>query len=532
MGHVRDGTSSLCSVEDLLSDLRDLRSVAQRLRDAILERADEVSRCPTIPLATRTEQSRLILEQTNGLRAQIEELSGAVTPGLLQEMQPSPLQAAKEHHASLLRSRLAAIAGATLASDWNSPSIAHSVMSNAGRECGTITSFLDDYKRDRHRLAADYEEAWLNQYVDARRKDGLRALVTSSGMSAFITIAHLIRAEPSGRPLLVGRATYHECRDLLESGIAGRKVVEVDETNLETVMQAVQQIDPSGLVLDSLGNNSTIAFPDLEGIFRRLASIGFAGVVVVDNTGRSVTAQPWARENREELRLIEFESITKYAQLGFDRTAAGMIVASSVDGAALDELREHLGTNITDMSVTQLPTPDRPVLERRLARIGRNAAAIAMSLQQHVEEWCLPLDIHHPSLPNHPSYAVARERAFHGGSLAIGFHPTIDHHPVRQRLVELCLDEARTAGVPMVHGTSFGFDTTRVYLTSAHADHGIPFVRISAGTEHADQIRSVVKVLQAAVTRAAVGEFAVSRFRGTSTTRSASRREPASVHPR
>lgn len=530
MGRERDVASTRCSVEELTSDLHDLLSVARGMRRTVLERREEVSRCSTIHPATGAEQARLLREQLDGLDTQIEALSNGPGPGAPEGIAVARLQGLKTSHASLLRSRLAAVAGATLASDWNSPSIGHSITSNAGRETGSITSFLDDYKRDRHRLAACYERAWLDEYVDAPSKDGLRALMTSCGMSAFTTIAHFLRSEASSGPLLAGRATYHECRDLLESGIAGRAVIEIDETNPGTVMGAVRELDPSGIVIDSLGNNSTIAFPDLEDLLDRLAGARFRGVVVIDNTGRSVTAQPWAPGLLGRLRMIAFESVTKYAQLGFDRTAAGMIVCSTTDGVVLDDLREHLGTNITDMSVAQLPAPDRSILERRLSRIDRNATAIATALRQHVETRRLPLRVHHASLPDHPSHGIAQRLSFRGGSLAIGLDVAIDNHPARFRLVELALEEARAAGVPLIHGTSFGFDITRIYLTSAHADHGIPFVRVSAGTEHTAQIDAVASVLRTAVSRL-TAEFPVSRLPGTSTTRSAYRREPATVRP-
>jgi hypothetical protein len=67
------------------------------------------------------------------------------------------------------------------------------------------------------------------------------------------------------------------------------------------------------------------------------------------------------------------ESLLKYAQLGLDRANADVIVAQARDAEMLEGYRKHLGTNIPDVAVHTLPPPDRGVLERRLARLERNA---------------------------------------------------------------------------------------------------------------------------------------------------------------
>lgn len=520
----------LTSFHELISDLRDLCSLARSVRDSASARAGEVSDATTIPVATRREQGTLLEELRDRLDGQV-----CCLRRLTQDMRPertalTELQDAKEHHASLLRSRLALWGGLGVASDWNSPSIDHSVISNAGRESGSISPFLDDYKRDRHAPAAAYERSWLREYVDAPSKDHLRVLVTSCGMSAFTTVAHLLRLEKhvSG-PLLIGRGSYHECRDLLRSGIAGREIIEVDEGDRDGIMSAVRRHSPSGIYLDSAGNNPEMTFPDLEGLLHLLAGAMDGGTVVVDNTGRAVTFQPWHLA-APRLRMIVFESATKYAQLGLDRTPAGVIVCSSADGTILDALREHLGTNITDTGVGQLLSPDRALMERRLGRIDRNAAVLAAALWIHVEQAGLPLVVHHPSLPDHPAYGTAKALRFRGGSLSIELAPTIDDHRARARLIELIIEEARARNLPLVHGTSFGFDITRVYLTAAHAESGTPFVRISAGTEHALQVVALGRVLRGAISRLCT-ELRVSRTRGSCSIRSASHRKPATFHP-
>jgi hypothetical protein len=58
---------------------------------------------------------------------------------------------------------------------------------------------------------------------------------------------------------------------------------------------------------------------------------------------------------------------------------------------------------------------------------------------------------------------------------------------------------AVTGGVRLQGGSSFGFDTTRIYLAAARADSGTPFVRIAAGTEHRLELDALCDALGAAL---------------------------------
>jgi hypothetical protein len=51
----------------------------------------------------------------------------------------------------------------------------------------------------------------------------------------------------------------------------------------------------------------------------------------------------------------------------------------------------------------------------------------------------------------------------------------------------------------LLAGSSFGFDTTRIYATAARAEHGAPFVRIAAGTEHQIELEALADALIAAI---------------------------------
>jgi hypothetical protein len=161
----------------------------------------------------------------------------------------------------------------------------------------------------------------------------------------------------------------------------------------------------------------------------------------------------------------------------------------------LDVLREHLGTNIGDVSVHQHPRPDRSLLERRLRRIGRNAQVVAVTLNDRIVGGGFPVVISYPGLPQHPNFASLSDSQFKGGYVSIEPQAKDIGTAMLPRLIKAILYIAAEREVPICEGTSFGFDTTRVYLAAATSTYGSPFLRIAAGTEHRAGIAEVASVL-------------------------------------
>jgi peptide-methionine (S)-S-oxide reductase len=224
--------------------------------------------------------------------------------------------------------------------------------------------------------------------------------------------------------------------------------------------------------------------------------------LVIDNTGLSVFSQPFAHAD-DSVRLIVFESLLKYAQLGLDRANAGVIIAPREVAERLSEYREHLGTNVADVAVHALPSPDRAVLERRLARLGRNALFLAGRLRERVDG---AVTIVYPGLTSRPCARAASGRAFSGGCLSIvlgGHDPELERE---HALVEVAVAGAAARGIALLGGSSFGFNTSRIYLTAARAECGEPFVRLAAGTEHRVDLEALADVLAVAVNATLSGQ--------------------------
>lgn len=378
--------------------------------------------------------------------------------------------------ADRVRVEQALLAGLLAAPDWQSPSFGHSIAPAAGRQTGRIRAHLNDYKRDRHSDAEDYERRYVVEMVD--QSGGARALLTACGMAAFTTIlGWLVGERKLPGPLLAGHGLYHESRLVLERMLPGR-VAFVDEADTAALLRAIGESHPSALFLDSLSNTRRMPVPDLPAVIDALR--GTNTYLVLDNTCLSAGCQPFALAG-DAVRLVVFESLLKYGQLGLDRVGAGVIVARADDAESLDDYREHLGTNIPDMSVHALPPPDRGVLERRLARLQRNALRLAAGLDDRAPPG---VKIVYPG---------------RGGCLAVLFDESGWRLERQSHLVGEAVSVAASRGIKLLAGSSFGFDTTRIYLTAARAESGTPFVRIAAGTEHRLELDALTDVFATAM---------------------------------
>jgi len=318
-----------------------------------------------------------IRRDARGLRADAER--GRRSPELL-----AGLAVERSGLADRLRTLQGIAAAAITASEWQSPSFAHSGRSNAGTCTGAVRPHVDDYRRDRHPDAAAFEVEYLAAYVDPVAGLDLRALVTSCGMSAFATIVGFLQMEGKiDGPVVLGASTYHECRDLLRAMVPDDALVEAPEHPPDALPSAILRHRPAAVFLDSVGNAPGTLVADLPGVVRAIEEAGRPSYLVLDNTALTCTVQPFRLvRHRRQVRLIVFESLTKYAQFGLDRVTGGAIVAEGSDAEDLDRYREHLGTNIADATVHAIPRPNRPALERRLLRIERNALVLARRINE------------------------------------------------------------------------------------------------------------------------------------------------------
>ncbi len=433
-----------------------------------------------------------------------DQLSGQALIGIIDSMLPqfeAVRQGTDKKSMYETLHSLYGIMGSILAStDWQSPTFMHAVSPQAGSQAGRIHGTYNDYKRDHHLDAEAFEQAFVYAYIDAPMRMPPKAYVTSSGMSAFATVlVTLIHEGKANGPILAGASSYFENKGLLMKTF-GDRMHWFDENNAEAIIEAVKRLKPSVIFIDSLCNTDTVAMADLKRLIPALAKcIDQETHLVLDNSGLGPMYQPlqdlpmvnW------KLRLTVIESLNKFYQFGLDRVTGGIIWTDALSTLGYFGERMHLGTNMPDASVLSIPEPNRILLERRMSRIGRNIRTIAERLQVYVDEnpACPIEQVVYPGLKNHPTNTWTKELPFHGGFCVLGFKPEFKKVGVYKKFLDHAINEAGKAGIDLHAGTSFGFNTTRVYLTALHATKvTTPFIRISAGTETEEEIDTLCRV--------------------------------------
>lgn len=387
----------------------------------------------------------------------------------------------------LIRTHYSDIAALITSIDWQSPSFLHSIYSMAGKQTGRIVGTENDYKRDQHLDGLAFQNAFRKEYIDGFFKMSIQVFATNSGMSAFATILNFLQMNKKiSGPILIGNSIYFENKTLVNSIF--KNVIQVNEENMKEVCETIKRIEPSVIIFDSLSNTVNIPVPNLTEIIKYLIKhTNKETYLLIDNTGLSVSYQILKQTigRSTTLHTIVFESLNKYYQFGMDRVTGGILWLLGKEGYELFRTREFSGTNISDYSSQIIPTPNRKLLTRRLERLERNTMFLASNLQDHIDKNPDTIISHvaYPGLANHPSFSWAKNAPFHGSFFTLVFKPKYQKVSLYKKFVQNVITEAKKQNVDVVSGTSFGFNTTRIYLTALHSEFGDPFIRVSVGTE-------------------------------------------------
>lgn len=396
-----------------------------------------------------------------------------------QSSDPQTLRLLKREALILYRTLLIETAVRAVSTNWQSPSGMHAIHDEAGNESGRIRLTMNDYKRDYHHDAIPYEQAFRHAYIDGLVTLGVHVYLVSSGMAGLTTILSYLQGEQYlNGTIVAGANTYFQSKGLILNA-AGERAIQVAESDTNSILKLITTKKPTAIFLDSLTNSATMAAPDLTVILKHLIKTTRHDMaLVVDNTGLSTGFQPMnAILGRNlHLRLVAYESLNKFHEFGADRVTAGIIWAYGSGTEKLFDYRKNCGTNIPDLSAHALPYPNRKLLERRLSRMNRNACFMADQLKDTADV----------------SFA-------NGCLVAVRFGSARQTIKKSQMMIKRAMSSAQRQHVPLVAGTSFGFDTTRVYLIASRTKYGEPFLRIAAGTEDMDLLEKITAIIQHAM---------------------------------
>ncbi|OGV96097.1 hypothetical protein A2W24_00980 [Microgenomates group bacterium RBG_16_45_19] len=409
----------------------------------------------------------------DALKQQIEvwQRFGTEVDFLKQEVREWAAVAEEVNHKLALQDLSRVLVGETAglieAANWQSPSFDQATSAQAGLLTGKIKGNLTDYTRDQQIKGNTIQKIFGQAYYGLSPLALPQVLMTASGMAALTTIiTMLLREKQLIRPVLVGRSSYFQNQELLLKMLPV-SVTLFDENKLAEFKALVKKLQPAAVFVDSLANNAEMTQVDLLALARTLSQTSQAkSYLVTDTSCQAFLAK--VPKNSSKVKVISWESLNKYYQFGLDQTTGGVIKADPGLTFKLFEARMHGGTILTTRGAAMLPTPNRRLLLKRLKRLERNATKLATEIKG--------VRVVYPT------------SGYRGGFLVIRL-------PKPKAAMKRILAAAKEQKVPLVAGSSFGLNITRIYVVAMKSAYSQPFLRLSAGTESWWEIERLLKVI-------------------------------------
>lgn len=367
--------------------------------------------------------------------------------------------------------------------EWQSPSVEASLISRQGEFPDNVSVYSRDYKRESHIQAALYETEFANVHREIFPDIPLTTHLTNSGMSAMSLAFNLCRLAKKDSICAIG-PTYFETEYLLKS-VYQSSLIEAPRDNLEESLEILEDCQSDVVFVEPLYNSESLSTFEISKLITYLNNYRSNEVwLVVDSTCAPCISWIDIPQPKSHLKLVIVESLAKYWQYGMDLVTAGAITfigeCPHFDKCA--ELRARCGLYLSDIQALTLPTPNANLLRSRLKRFEENA----LFLQD-----CINLVL------NTASRAVAKYSLptaalqFRGSHLVIKDNSAQTSAKFFNARIQTMLHAARLRNIDLVHGTSFGFDHTRVYAPAPSTEFGECFLRISVGTEPNYYIRAL-----------------------------------------
>jgi cystathionine beta-lyase/cystathionine gamma-synthase len=374
-----------------------------------------------------------------------------------------------------------------------------------------------------------YEEAFIDEYARHLASDKLEAYLANSGMSAFSTIMSVLSTRlDASRPVVGLQPMYYENLHLLQRFFPKIKLpefkknegTEKEEGNengarnekgdrnesgqssqknhkSEQVIEYLRATAPAAIFFDAASNHGETLVHDVESIIKWACEKEAPPVVlIIDTTCLPCLLLPdgLLKEIPPHVSILLVESLAKHHQFGMDIITGGILLlhADEAFHSALQSARATFGTEIAETSAATLPKPNAHLLERRMRRHSKNIELLANSLTEQIAAKKGAIEsVTWLSQGVGPSW-------YRTSALNLRFrreYRTLENYREFEYKV---LELAKTQNHRLALGSSFGFDITRLFMTTPGTSSADPFLRLSIGTETRNEIERFVEILTAA----------------------------------
>lgn len=342
-----------------------------------------------------------------------------------------------------------------------------------------------NYDRYQNRAASEME-VQLREVMGVRHPN-VGCTVTSSGMAAYSTVEAFLtryRLKP-GDVVALAPYIYFEAAEQIVS-MPGIRPYRLSSYDAEQMVDEIVQSDASVVFVDPIANIAELRTCDVSRLVSLLGRRTRRHVtIVVDGTMASAQL-PSLLYTAENIRstaidVIYYESCSKYLQLGFEYSLAGLVLHNTAHRPHFDRMRRNTGSIIYAAEADMFPRFVRASYLQHLAALERGATRMATLLADHeaIAPW---LRVFYPRLPDHADASAARTLGFVGGCLCLKFRDDgLNTQDSLNAFISLTIEHARRLDCVLVKGVSFGFSIPRLSAASSMAEGQRPFLRLYTG---------------------------------------------------
>ncbi|WP_333975840.1 pyridoxal-phosphate dependent enzyme [Burkholderia cepacia] len=342
-----------------------------------------------------------------------------------------------------------------------------------------------NYDRYQNRAASEME-VQLREVMGVRHSN-IGCTVTSSGMAAYSTIeAFLVRYRLKPDDVVaLAPYIYFEADEQIVS-LPGIRTHRLSSYDAEQMADEIIETNASVVFVDPIANIAELRTCDVSRLVSLLNSRARRHVtIVVDGTMASAQLPRllYTEENVSSplIDVIYYESCSKYLQLGFEYSLAGLILHNVARRPHFDRMRRNIGSIIYAAEADLFPRFGRESYLRHLAKIERSATNMAVVLVSH-DAIASQLQVCYPRQQDHVDAAAASTLGFVGGCLCLKFRDDgLNTQDSLNAFISLTIEHARRLDCVLVKGVSFGFSIPRLSAASSMAEGQRPFLRLYAG---------------------------------------------------
>jgi len=402
---------------------------------------------------------------------------------------------------------LSYLASTTTRLEWQSVSLESSKRVEAFLSRDFDYKGFIGYKRINYPGLKEFEKWFLNEFVDSDYKDDLKCLMTNSGQGAFILLKEMICNQliKNDSKIMLSKHGYYETRWLI-SEIKGHTVVYFNDTETDNIISEIKKEKPSFVLLEPIYCDEVIRMIDIYKILEELDKSFLENdmYIVIDASMLSGVVQPFRmKNNNNKLHIFLMESSIKYRQYGMDKVNAGFVIGNKKYLRGMITARGATGATLHNIDLETLPRISRIQHDNRMKIVTRNAKYISKELQIFADNKknLLLKGVDYPGLESHKDFSIFKKYPYLNGIINFNFdNDYYKNFATMLYVIRKTIESAKEKSISINHGTSFGFDWTRIAVAdSSGGNFANPFIRISVGRETMKDIFIITEIVKKVV---------------------------------